>query len=99
MADFGADQRARIDAAFEAIRGAVRLFGSALDADDHYPGAGYPLEAEGNAAIRQAFAQNPELAALLPRLHAEVIRGDDLADRGFEIMDELQAAAKSLSRL
>lgn len=98
MADFDADQRKRIEAAFAAIRGAVRLFGSALDADDHYPGAGHPLDVEGNATIRQAFAQNPELAALLPRLHAEVIRGDDLADRGFEITDELQAAAKFLSR-
>jgi hypothetical protein len=89
MTDSDADRQKRIGGAIDAIFYAVRQFGSALDADDHYPGAGAPLEAEGNASIRHAFARTPELGQILPGLHERVLRGENLADRGFEITDEI----------
>ena len=98
MRNFDPEQVQRIDRALQSIRSAVRDFGSAIDADNHYSGAGAPLEAAGNAAIRDAFAYAPELAGLLPELHAQVLRGDDLADRGYAILDELKSAKRALAR-
>lgn len=98
VTEFNPEQVKRIEGAFETIRGAVSQFGRALDADDHYPGAGVPLEEEGNADIRDAFARVPELSQLLPKLNAAVQRGDNLADSGYEIVAELKLAEARLSR-
>ena len=97
MTDFDPEQVKRIQGAFETIRDAVSQFGRALDADDHYPGAGAPLEEQGNTGIRDAFACVPELSRLLPKLNAAIERGDNLADSGYEIIDELKLAEARLS--
>ncbi len=75
------------------VRSQLARFGSAHDARDRgYDAAADAIDREGNEAIRAAFAHAPALAGLLPKTHARILAGDDLADLGFEISDEIAAA-------
>jgi hypothetical protein len=79
------------------ILAGIQEFGSAQNAMDRgYDDAVAGLEQRGHDYIRSAFRNAPELQAMLPRLWGQVISCENLADEGFEIRKEVEAALARL---
>ncbi len=80
---------------FACLQQGVQRFGTALDAMDR-GGPVKELEAEGHELIRGAFARAPRLNQLLPKLAAKLWAGVSVADDGFKIQAEIEAARQLL---
>jgi hypothetical protein len=79
------------------ILAGIKEFGSAQNAGDRgYDDAVAELEQRGHDYIRSAFRNAPQLCEMLPRLWGQVARGENLADEGFEIRKEVEAALARL---
>ena len=79
------------------IMAGVAEFGSAQNAMDRgFDDAAAGLEQRGHDYIRSAFRNAPELQTMLPVLWSKVVSGDNLADEGFAIRKEVEAALARL---
>ncbi len=65
----------RIDAALALVDQAMKKFGDAFDAGEHYPDWVKPMEDEGRQLLRTAYRDAPELIDWLPDMYADLDNG------------------------
>ena len=91
------EERLPVERAFYLIQQDVAEFGSALHAYDRgYVEAADRIEEQATASIRQTFDATPILRELLPKLWARLAGGQNIADSGYDILDEIARAKQRL---